>query len=316
MGAISSVQYDEIMRQYEKRQDENRHRLEERLDYIYKNIKGYQELDQQIASLSVAQTRKYLDGDENAITESKKLISNLSKAKEDLLLAANLNPEYLNPEYQCPDCKDTGYLEHQKCHCLKKIISNLLYDQSGIREMIEKENFNHLDDSFYQGKDLVNFHETVAKCRDFCENFAYQNLCFYGTVGTGKSFLSGCIAKRIMDQGFSVIYYSAAEFFKALSRQMFDRSYKDDGILTCDLLIIDDLGTETNSEFLNSQLFSCLNTRHLNQKSTIISTNLLSKDLNERYADRVLSRIFSNYEHLLLPGIDIRMLKKKQKKTT
>lgn len=311
---LSNAQYDEIMRQYEKRRDENRHLAKVNLDYVYENVAGYKELDFDIAARSVEQAKKYLRGDEDAIPLLKTIINEKIKAKEKLLTDFGLSAHYLNPQYACPDCQDTGYSGHKKCHCLKQKIINLLYEQSGIREMIEKENFAHLDDSYYQGKDLENFYRTLAKCKAFCENFTYQNLCFYGTVGTGKSFLSGCIAKSIMDQGFVVIYYSATDFFKALSRQIFDREYRnDDDVYTCDLLIIDDLGTETNSEFLNSQLFSCLNARHLNQKATIISTNLSLEDLSKRYTVRIFSRIFSNYEHLLLTGADIRMLKKRKK---
>jgi len=268
----------------------------------------------EIATLSVAQAKLFLNGDDNAISDSKKLISGLINSKKELLAAANLSDDYLSLEYVCADCKDTGYIDQNRCHCLKNAVINILYEQSGIREMINRENFSHLKDSYYQGKDLENFHKVVEKCKLFCENFSYQNLCFYGTVGTGKSFLSGCIAKSIMDKGFSVIYYSATDFFKALTRQLFDRDNNNDDVFTCDLLIIDDLGTETNSEFLNSQLFSCLNTRHLNRKATIISTNLLPEDLSARYTDRIFSRIFSNFEHLLLTGPDIRMIKKRQAK--
>ena len=309
--ALSTRQYDEIMRIYDKQRDENRFLLDERIKFVYENVSGYQELDTEIITLSVSQAKKYLSGDDNAINESKEKLTKLSKAKTDLLVRANLPANYLEMKYKCPDCKDTGYIDQQKCHCLNHKIINLLYEQSGIREMIEKENFAHLEDYFFEGKDLVNFHKAVERCKLFCENFSYQNLCFYGTVGTGKSFLSGCIAKSILDQGYSVIYYSANDLFSALSRHLFEREMKDEiNIYSCDLLVIDDLGTETNSEFLNSQLFNCLNVRHINRKSTIISTNLLLEDLSKRYTDRIFSRIFSHYDHLRLTGADIRMVKK------
>ncbi|MCL2052437.1 MAG: ATP-binding protein [Lachnospiraceae bacterium] len=310
---LSNAQYDDIMRQYEKRQEKSRTQAEKRLAYVYENIEGFKELDLDIAAISVTQAKKYLNGDENAIALSKDLLNEKSKTKERLLINAGLNPDYLKPEYECPACHDTGYIERGKCQCLKQAIIDLLYEQSGIKEMLNQENFSQLDYRYYEGEDLKRFSKAVDKCRQFCEKSDYQNLFFYGTVGTGKSFLSSCVAKSLLDKGFSVIYYTATEFFKALSRQIFDRDYKDDHIHTCDLLIIDDLGTETNSEFLNSQLFSCLNTRHLNQKSTIISTNLLLEELSKRYTDRIFSRIISNYELLLLSGADIRMIKKLKK---
>ncbi len=144
----------------------------------------------------------------------------------------------------------------------------------------------------------------------------YRNLFFYGTVGTGKSFLSCCIAKELIDQGRLVIYFSASQLFEVLSKSTFDRDSAEaasgisDEICGCDLLIIDDLGTELTNAFVSSQLFSCLNSRHLRKKATIITTNLSLGELRDRYSDRIFSRITSNYDICKLTGQDIRMQKK------
>ncbi|MCL2253003.1 MAG: ATP-binding protein [Lachnospiraceae bacterium] len=314
---ISNTQYNEIMKQYEKRRDISRHQLEKRVAYVSEHIGGFKETEEEIASISVMTAKKYLSGDENALNELSDLLNEKIEHKKALLTDAGYGEDYLNPSYECPDCHDTGYIGQNKCHCFKQAIINLLYQQSGITEMLEKENFAHLDYGYYHGKDLENFKKAVAKCHLFCENTAYQNLCFYGTVGTGKSFLSACIAKNMIEQGLSVIYYSATDFFKKISRQMFERDKEEatmvhEDLSTCDLLIIDDLGTEKMSDFTISQLFSCLNSRHLNQKATVISTNLSFEQLLDRYTERIFSRIYSNYEHLLLTGTDIRMVKKQK----
>lgn len=139
---------------------------------------------------------------------------------------------------------------------------------------------------------------------------------FYGTVGTGKSFLSSCIAKELIEQGKLVIYFSSAQLFETLSRSTFDRNSEEaasgiyEDIYECDLLIIDDLGTELTNAFVSSQLFSCLNNRHLRRKSTIITTNLSLEELRDRYSDRIFSRITSNYGMCKLTGRDIRITKK------
>jgi DNA replication protein DnaC len=159
----------------------------------------------------------------------------------------------------------------------------------------------------------------VQTCRNFVRNFNsdYHNLFFYGTVGTGKSFLSGCVAKELIESGHSVIYFSATALFDLLSKNSFDHKNREDmrdayaDLYQCDLLIIDDLGTELTNQFVTSQLFALLNERHMGKKATIISTNLSLEELRNRYSDRIFSRITSNYEICKLSGQDIRMYKKR-----
>lgn len=318
---LNNSQYDSIIRTYEEKQNRNRHLLEERRAYVYAHVDGYKELDESISSVSVEQGKKLLAGDESALDELHILLRNLSAGKSRLLQAAGLSADYLEPVYDCPDCKDTGYIEGRKCHCFRQLEISLLYEQSNISRMLDKENFSTLSYEYYQGEDLTRFQNTVESCKKFIQNFSidYHNLFFYGTVGTGKSFLSGCIAKELMDNGYSVIYFSAAGLFETLSQFSFDYKNKDElhgiyeDLYDCDLLIIDDLGTELTNNFVTSQLFSCLNERHMRRKSTIISTNLSLEELRNRYSDRIFSRITSNYNLCKLTGPDIRIYKKLKK---
>ena len=316
--ALTNSQYDTIIKGFEAKQNRNRKLLEERTAYVYSHVAGYQELDETVSSVSVAQGRRLLEGDENALVTLKQTIRELSDKKRKLLLKSGLPENYLEPVYDCPDCKDTGYCEGVKCHCFKQAEITLLYQQSGIREMLESENFTTLSYDYYQGEDLTRFKNTVLTCKNFINNFNsdYHNLFFYGTVGTGKSFLSGCIAKELIEKGFSVIYFSAAGLFETLSRNMFDyknteelRSLHED-LYGCDLLIIDDLGTECINNATASMFFSLLNERHLNQKATIISTNLFLEDIQNRYSERIFSRIMNQYISLKFTGPDIRRLKR------
>ena len=317
--ALSNSQYDIIIRDYEDRQTKNRHLLEERTAYIYEHVEGYRELSESIAAVSVAQGKKLLEGDTSAMEDLRSTISKFSSMKEQLLMGAGYPADYLMPIYDCPDCKDTGYINGTKCHCFKQAIISLLYEQSGIREMLERENFNTLSYDYFEGEDLTRFQHTVNECKNFLKSFNsdYHNLFFYGTVGTGKSFLSGCIAKELIESGSSVIYFSASGLFETLSRNMFDFKNKEEArslhqeIYGCDLLIIDDLGTEYTNNVVVSQLFSLLNERHLNHKSTIISTNLSLEDLRNRYSERIFSRITKNYTLCLFTGPDIRILTKR-----
>lgn len=315
---LTNSQYESILRNYEGRQTKNRHILDERIRQVYEQVDGYKELDSSVSSISVECGKRMLEGDTNAITELKSKLRQLSEGKKQLLLSAGFPADYLEPIYDCADCKDTGYIDGEKCHCFKQQMISILYEQSNIHEMLKTENFSRLSYEYYSGEDLATFEKAVASCKSFIQDFdkEYRNLFFYGTVGCGKSFLSGCVAKELIESGHSIIYFSSIGLFEFLSRYSFDYKNKEnlynafEDLYNCDLVIIDDLGTEVTNSFVTSQLFSCLNERHIRKKSTIISTNLSLGELRDRYSDRIFSRITSNYEVCKLSGPDIRVKQK------
>lgn len=322
--ALNKMQYESIIKGYEQTRDRNRHLAEERRNIIYARVPGYQELDESVAGISASLTRLVIDGEENAMQKVHSSLHDISMRKKRLLTDAGYPEDYLEPIYDCPDCQDTGFFTDEeglkkKCHCFRSQEITLLYDQSNIREIIGAENFSTLSYAFYRGEDLERFQKAVNICKDFIQNFKqdYHNLFFYGTVGTGKSFLSGCVANELLQKGYSVIYFSASRLFETLAHYSFNNNLKEalydfyDDLYKCDLVIIDDLGTEMTNSFVASQLFSCLNERHLRKNATIISTNLSLEELRDRYSDRVFSRITSNYTLCKLTGPDIRMLKKR-----
>ena len=314
---LTNIQYDRIFRQYEERQKENRLETERRHACVYESIPEFQKLENAVASLAVAQGKKLLSGDEKALDALRKSLADLKAQKEQLLLDAGFSVNFLDPVFCCPDCQDTGYIGREKCHCFRQAEISLLYEQSGIQDLLKQNNFSLLSYEYYRGEALSLFQNAVKTCQSFIKNFNsdYHNLFFYGTVGTGKSFLSCCVAKELMDQGHSVIYFGATGLFDLLSnaayhtkdREERQNAYSD--LYRCDLLIIDDLGTELTNQFTSSQLFSLLNERHLGKKSTLISTNFTLAQLRDRYSDRIFSRITSNFEVCRLAGEDIRMYK-------
>ena len=278
---------------------------------------GYKDLDLSVSSISVEYGKRMLSGDDDALSGLKAALQDLSERKKRLLISAGFPADYLEPVYDCPDCKDTGYKNGEKCRCFKQQMISLLYEQSNIHKLLETENFSRLSYEYYSGEDLAAFERAVSICRSFINEFdqKYANLFFYGTVGCGKSFLSCCVAKELIEAGHSVIYFSAIGLFEFLSRYSFDHKNKEnlynafEDLYNCDLVIIDDLGTEITNSFVTSELFSCLNERHIRKRSTIISTNLSLGELRDRYSDRIFSRITSNYEVCKLSGQDIRMHK-------
>ena len=160
--------------------------------------------------------------------------------------------------------------------------------------------------------------QVVATCRGFVEKFdtEHGNLLFTGPTGVGKTFLTNCIAKELIDKYCSVIYLSANDLFEVFSKNRFEYHTEEEMkgmyqyILECDLLIIDDLGTELNNSFTSSQLFYCINERLNSQKSTIISTNLNMNQVADIYSERVLSRISNSYNIIKLFDDDIRLKKR------
>lgn len=319
--ALTNAQYDSIIRKYNQKKQRAEMDAQERTAYIYDNLAGYRQICDSIASFGVAQTKKILSGDKAAALEIGSTIDNFTKMKEDLLTGAGYPVDFTEPQYECPDCKDTGYINDEKCHCFKQAIISLLYSQSNIENLLKEDNFSNLSYDYQTGEHLELFKKAANAAHNFADNFNkdYQNLLFYGTVGTGKSFLSGCIAKALLDKGNSVIYFSAVELFEILSDVMFNNGDKNElrtlrgDLYDCDLLIIDDLGTELTNSAVATQLFSLLNERHLLKKSTIISSNLSLDDLRERYDDRVFSRMAERFSIYKLSGDDIRRLKRKEK---
>ena len=322
--ALTNQQYDAIMKSYEETRTRNRHILEERRTRVYRCLPEYEQLESSTGSLSVEYARQLLEGDEQAAAELHAALAARRERRHSLLRSAGFPEDYLEPIYDCRDCQDTGYLTEtgEKCSCLRRQEINLLYEQSNIQKIISRENFNTLSFQYYEGEDLKRFQEAVRISLDFVKNFDrdYQNLFFYGTVGTGKSFLSGCIAHELLQKGRSVIYFSSSGLFDVLARYSFDAKAKESlyqfyqDLYQCDLIIIDDLGTEVVNSFVTSQLFACLNERALRRKSSIISTNLSLEELRDRYSDRIFSRVTSGFTICKLTGPDIRIYKKRMRK--
>lgn len=325
--ALSNSQYDAIMREYGRQQIENHHKLEERRQEIYARLPVVRQLEAEIAERSVACAKKLLEGDKRVLDRLKEDLKDLREQKSLIIRAAGYPDDYLELHYRCPDCRDTGLIDGRKCHCFLQAQMKLLHAQSNLEDVLERENFNALSYEYYDDTEILPqlgitnaayMRRVVAGCREFVRDFdkKHDNLLFTGSTGVGKTFLTNCIARELMDDFHSVIYLTASDLFDVFSRNKFDYDNAEDMkdmyrfILDCDLLIIDDLGTELNNSFTSSQLFYCINERMNMSRSTIISTNLTLARLRDSYTDRVTSRIMSGYRIIPLYGGDIRLLKK------
>ena len=321
--SLNNSQYNAIMRIYNQRQFQDKYEQDQRREEVYQKVPQIRQIEDEISSQAVRCARKLLDGDTNAKEELKQHIEDLREQKEVLLSAFGFPADYMEMHYACPECQDTGYVDGRKCRCFKKEEIRLLYSQSNIEEVLLRENFDSFSYEYYDDRVVIpEIQMTVADymrqvhtwCKEYVENFENKggNLIFTGSTGVGKTFLTNCIAKALIDQYQSVIYLSSNDLFDVFSKNKFhydtEEEMKDmyQYILDCDLLIIDDLGTELNNTFVSSQLFYCINERLLRKKSTIISTNLSMTMLRDTYSDRISSRIISQYSIIPLYGDDIR----------
>ncbi len=324
--ALTNAQYDSIMRDYQAQQISNRHAVEEKKNKLYSAVPELQELDNQIATISIEAAKARLLGEAGDSDDLRNQIDSIRDKKKRLIEGAGFSLDYLIPPYRCPDCQDTGYINGFRCHCLKQASLDLIYKQANLSNILSRENFDTFSLEYYSDSDFdakglssrENAKKAFAECQEFCNNFSENggNIFLYGNTGVGKTFLSNCIAKSLLDDGHSVIYTTAIQLFDIFDDHKFYRggySLEDyENIFSCDLLIIDDLGTESDTKFTSSQFFMCLNERMLRQKSTIISTNLSIAQFSERYSERTFSRVTSAYSFIKLWGSDIRMKKKLQ----
>ncbi len=318
--ALTREQYDSILQRYTQKQDLHRRQLAKRRQEVYLHVPEYRDLDEEIPAQGMALLRARLAGKETTGTPLKADIEKVAAKKQALLTAGGYPADYLSPVYDCQDCKDTGFIDGRKCHCFRAQETTMLYDQSGIQDLARQKNFSSLSDEFYQGKDHVSFQKCVQDAKEFVRHFpkSYRNFYYYGNVGTGKTFLSICIAHELIEKGYSVLYFSAVSLFEKLSSYAFSLDKKQqlrelqEDLYTCDLLIIDDLGSELVNSYVNSALFSCLNERSLRRKSTIISTNKDMQEFKQTYSERICSRIFGQYQLYKFSGPDIRIILKRR----
>lgn len=324
---------ESILHDYERARLKNKRILQDRQAEIYEKIPEIKTLQQEskLSYIELAKARILGQKSDTSKGTSDRNRENSSRI-QDLLMYHGYPATYLDPIYDCPICKDQAYVNGTMCHCFERKIVDALYRQSNMTQVLDRENFETFNLDYY-GRDIpVNKHWTASPyenakntlqiVKGFVNRFSTQesnrgNLLLYGEPGLGKTFLTNCIAKSLLDHGHTVLYLSANDIFEQVFGQYLmnkklelEELYKY--IYNSELLIIDDLGTETTNTFVCSKLFEVINQRGLTGKSTVISTNLSMKDLQERYSERIMSRIVESYTVLQLYGDNIRYQKRKK----
>ena len=277
-----------------------------------------QALRQSVAGAVAAAFRKGEDT-AAAIAALKEKNLALQREREWILASAELDESVLDPPPFCPHCGGSGYVGSSMCECLrelcrqeqKKELSSLLGG---------KESFDGFRLDLYPTEPDPNLgvsprqlmERTFRRCRRYAREFGAgaPSLLFTGGPGLGKTFLSACIARAVADNGFSVVYDTAGKLFSDFEAVKFGGNQQDltRKYLQCDLLIIDDLGTEMTTQFTQSVLYRVLNDRLLENRPVIVSTNLSDQALRQRYSAPIASRLLGAFEVCLFLGQDIRQL--------
>ena len=291
----------------------------EKRDEIFQKLPQLEEIEEKVRVFSLSVAREMQQGNREGLLRLKEEIGKLHQEKEALLKTAGYSIKDLEEEeHFCPLCADTGYIEGKKCQCFLKLQGELLYRQSRMGAVLERENFSKFQLERFDNKEKLGqcgnktLREYIREIRDYltdyCEEYPKnkRSILFTGSTGTGKTYFLHSVAKALLDRGVSVLYFTATGLFEYFSKKMREEG-TEDYIEEVDVILIDDLGTEFSNSFTTSRFFALLNQRILDQKTMLISTNLNFKELKEMYSDRVVSRFMSDYEIIPLYGKDQRL---------
>ncbi len=287
---------------------------------LYTQFPRIKEIEQELTTALPEVTRAILAGDNEGVERTRQHNLRLQSELADILLIAGYTQSTLEPQYTCPHCEDTGYTDGKVCACYQQLLREEACRRlSGLSSM-KLTDFDDISLSYYSDKvdarlgisPREQMKGIIQYCRDYARAFTPNapSLLLSGSTGTGKTHLSLAIAKQVTEQGYNVVYGSIQPLLRKLESEHFGRAEGDSEaqLINCDLLILDDLGMEFDSAFTRACLYNILNARLLEDKPTIISTNLSYSAIAERYGDQIASRIIGGFEPLLCVGEDIRQL--------
>lgn len=308
----------------------NEAELERRRAEVFEKSPALREIDARIARLMTGVITGALKSGSDAgaaVAKARDEVNSLLSEKSTLLRSLGYGEDFLDEIFICGKCRDTGYVLGRPCTCLDarckaesaRELSFMLDTRGQCFESFSLEKYDNVFDPELQKTSREAMADVFALCREYAESFGESSpsLLFRGGTGLGKTFLSASIAKVVSESGFSVVYDTAVSVFDAFETQKFDRAGADAEevnsrvrrYLSCDLLILDDLGTEMTTAFTTSALYTIINSRLMSGGKTIISTNLGYDELSRRYTPQIVSRLEGCYMRLSFSGSDIRRRK-------
>lgn len=316
-----------IMQEYEELRTRAKRARDARVQAVYEKAPEIEEIDREINRSGFLNTKKIMQDPQNSAVynaEFAKRLAELEQRKQRLLEQYGIDAAYYACRYACPDCQDTGYIRNKKCHCYEQKLIRYAYEDANLSALMQEQRFDTFSPQFYSARKMVAdgiseremMEKTAAHCKMFCDRFdTYQkSLLFFGSTGVGKTFLSSAIANELIQKNKTVIYIRATKLFNLYDDYKFSKTgdASVDKLYACDLLIIDDLGTEFLSKTSVPFLFDLVNDRLTSGKKMIINTNLNMSNLAKAYSQRLVSRLYESFDILQFYGEDIRVKKFKK----
>lgn len=326
----STEVYDEAFEKLAKRRLYSEQELEKRRKKLFEFSPRAEQIEHQLAKTSIAAAKAVVYGaDIKGELESLK-VKNMALQQElnEIIDKLGFARNWLEEWHTCEKCKDTGYIDGKMCDCLKKLLKATANEQLNRISPLSLSDFESFSLEYYSKipprenakSPYERMSGVLSNCKKYAENFSTDSssLLFQGGPGLGKTHLSLAIAKSAIDKGFGVIYVSAPAILAKIENEHFGRrdtakNNTEQLIMNCDLLILDDLGTEFATNFTVSAIYNIINTRMITSKPTIISTNLSVKELQEKYNERTVSRIIGMLRRVEFVGTDVRQLKRSQR---
>ncbi len=271
------------------------------------------QIDNELSSLGANLALTALSGDTEKIQKIKYQSQILNAEKSIILKKCGIE----DIVFDCPLCSDTGYINGKVCDCVKKLANSIAIKELSALMPLDECKFDNFDLNYYsdKGNNARKRMSSIFKlCKEYVLNFNPKtsgNLLFLGGPGLGKTHLTLAIVSGVIEKGYMPVYAPAENIFSAIQKEKFDGENKGtfDQMLTCDLLVIDDLGTEMANSFTKSALYNLINTRLLSKKPIIINTNLSIEEIIDKYSPRIASRLFGEFNSNEFLGNDIRQQK-------
>lgn len=293
---------------------------------IEKNVPEIAEINMQLAKTGM-QIVNIIRSGENVsgkISELKAKNLQAQKMIKEMLVQHGYPDDYLDIKYSCRKCSDTGFIKSEKCSCLKNLVASMTAAEMNKKSHINLCSFNTFDLSMYRGNDIAeteNYRNIMSKvfsyCRDYADKFntSSENILMFGRTGLGKTHLSLAIANEVLKKGYNVLYDSTLNYLNQIEKEYFGRDTSGSDtlglLISADLLILDDLGSEYDKPFYVSTIYNIINTRLNKRLPTIVNTNLRHEEMLKKYEERIISRLFAIYKSLGFVGKDIRLIRRK-----
>ena len=281
-----------------------------KLSTLYEAVPELKKIEIELSGLGAKAMNAAIEGKSDILEDLRRKSEVLTARKNEILKSANLS----EPKNQCEKCSDTGYVGAKVCECVTALAKELVFSDLSMKMPIANQTFCTFSLDYYEGEDKKVMANIYDFAKEYAENFSTnsESLLFLGGVGLGKTHISLSIINRVVEKGFGVVYDSAQNLLNKIEKEHFSYSGSSeviDAVLACDLLVIDDLGTEFITSFTVSQLYNIINSRINSHLPTIINTNLDFAEIEKNYTPRVLSRIMGNYKIKKFMGDDIRIKK-------